>query len=234
MNKIKLTNMSLKNPYLLLLVPIGFSILAYTGYGFEFQLAVAASSIVIIALVYRNQIKSFKDTFYIIGALVFSMGGDWFLSNKGDSSIMFAAGIGLFFFAHLGYLIFALINGGINKTLAISLLVGYVLFFIFVLTPAIDENILLISTLIYLLISCVSVGAAAGTKFPKVVKWAYFSGIAFVLISDTIIAFKEFLAYDELNFLILPTYYAAHICITFALIARIRKPINLKVSTHTK
>lgn len=214
--------MPFKNPYLLLLVPLVCSVLAYTGYGFEFQLAVAASSIGIIALVYWKNLKSYKDIFYIIGALIFSMGGDWFLVNKGDSYIMFAAGIGLFFFAHLGYLVFALINGRIIRTLTILMLVGYVLFFILVLFPAIDEKLVLIFTLVYLLISCVSVGAAAGTNFPKVVRWAYFSGIALILISDTFISFKEFLAYDELNFLIMPTYYAAHISITFALIGRIR------------
>uniref|UniRef100_UPI003218021C lysoplasmalogenase n=1 Tax=uncultured Draconibacterium sp. TaxID=1573823 RepID=UPI003218021C len=215
--------MSIKNPFLLLLIPLVCSVLAYTGYGFEFQLAVAASCIGIIFITYWKKIKSFSDIFYVIGALVFSMGGDWFLSNKGDSFMMFAAGIGLYFFAHLGYLIFALINGKIHKLLLFVLLVVYLAFYVFALYPAIDEKILSVFTFVYLLISCVSVAAAAGTGFLKAAKWSYFAGIVFILLSDTIIAFKEFLSYPELNFLILPTYYAAHICITFALIKRITK-----------
>lgn len=213
-----------KNPiYFMLIVPILFSLLAYTGYGFEFQLAVPASCIVIIALAYRRRMRASADIFYIIGAFVFSMGGDWFLVNKGDSFVMFAAGIGLYFFAHLCYLIFALINGKIHKVSLIGLLVIYLAFYVFILYPAIDEKILSVFSLVYLLISCASVAAAAGISLYKPSKWAYLAGIIFILLSDTIIAFKEFLAYDELNFLILPTYYAAHICITFALVGRTKK-----------
>jgi hypothetical protein len=41
-----------------------------------------------------------------------------------------------------------------------------------------------------------------------------------ILFSDTIIALKEFTGYNELNFLILPTYYLAHISITFSVMHR--------------
>ncbi|MCE4565899.1 lysoplasmalogenase [Maribellus sp. CM-23] len=213
--------MSIKSSFLLLLIPLVCSVLAYTGFGFEFQVAVPTSCIAIIALLYWKRMKSFTDIFYIIAAFVFSIGGDWFLVNKGDSFIMFAAGIGLFFFAHLCYLIFAIINGKINRISLVLLLIIYLLFYIFALFPAIEEKVLSMFTLVYLLISCISVAAAVGTNLYKPARWAYLIGILFILISDTIIAFKEFLAYPELNFLILPTYYAAHICITFALIVRI-------------
>ena len=215
--------MSSKYLFLSLLIPLVCSVLAYTGYGFEFQLAVAASCIGIITIAYWKRIKSFADISFVIGALVFSMGGDWFLSTKGDNFMMFATGIGLFFFAHLGYLIFALANGKLNRTLLYVLLAIYLSFYVFALYPAIDEKILSVFSFVYLLISCVSVAAAAGTNLPKAAKRSYFAGIVFILLSDTIIAIKEFLSYPDLNFLILPTYYAAHICITFALIERITK-----------
>lgn len=215
--------MSSRYLFLSLLIPLVCSVLAYTGYGFEFQLAVAASSALIILVAYRGQTKQYSDIFYIIAALIFSMGGDSFLAHKGDNFMLFAAGIGLFFFAHLGYLIFALANGKLHRAVLYILLIIYLTFYAFALYPAIDEKILSLFSFVYLLISCVSVAAAAGTNFSKVTKRAYLIGILFILISDTIIAFKEFLSYPELNFLILPTYYAAHICITFALIERITK-----------
>jgi hypothetical protein len=39
-------------------------------------------------------------------------------------------------------------------------------------------------------------------------------------LSDTIISFNEFLGYRELNSLILPTYYLAHLTITTSLLLR--------------
>jgi len=54
------------------------------------------------------------------------------------------------------------------------------------------------------------------------VKWSYFAGVTLILFSDTIISLNEFTSCAALNFLILPTYYAAHISITFALIKRIK------------
>lgn len=74
--------------------------------------------------------------------------------------------------------------------------------------------------LVYLLISCFSLGAAMGIKAVPVIKWAYVFGITMDLFSDTIIAFKEFASFKQLSFLILPTYYLAQISVTFSLIQR--------------
>jgi hypothetical protein len=46
------------------------------------------------------------------------------------------------------------------------------------------------------------------------------AGIVLVVFSDTIISFKEFLDYDGLNWLILPTYYLAHLAITLSILIR--------------
>jgi ABC-type multidrug transport system permease subunit len=153
----------------------------------------------------------------VVGAFLFSIGGDWFLSNRHGELGIFIAGIALFFFAHVGYLLFALLNGKLNRTFTIVLQVCYLSFFFLKLFPAIEDKNLMIAVFIYLLISCFSLGAAAGIRTNPIVKWAYFFGIVMVLFSDTIIAFKEFAAYNVLNYLILPTYYLAQISITFAL-----------------
>ena len=134
--------------------------------------------------------------------------------------MIFSAGIALYLFAHVGYLWFALQNGRMAKLFTIIVLVGYLLFFFLKLYPALDDTVLLIAVLLYLLISCFSLGAAFGIKLAPEIKWSYFAGVTLVLLSDTIIALNEFTSYTSLNFLILPTYYAAHISITFALISR--------------
>jgi uncharacterized membrane protein YhhN len=212
--------MAMKKDYLLLTIPLTMAILAVAGYGFFFKAAVPGSCALILALLFRKHLMSVPDIWFVIAAFLFSIAGDWLLSNKGESFIMFSAGIGLYLFAHLGYLWFALKNGRIHRLFTLVLLAGYLLFFFLKLFPALDDTILLIAVLLYLLISCVSLGAAFGIRLQSWIKWSYFAGVSLVLLSDTIIALNEFTSYGALNFLILPTYYAAHMSITFALLKR--------------
>lgn len=202
------------------LLPLFFSVLAVLGFGFAYKAAVTLSCLLIIFLSLKERITQLSNTWYIILAFVFSIIGDWFLSNKGDSFLMFAAGIGLYFLAHAGYLVYALKNGTLHQVFTGIVLLVYLVFFILVLWPAIEEPVLLAAVLIYLLISCISVGAAVGIRASANEKWSFIAGIILILFSDTIISFKEFTAYQELNYLILPTYYAAHLLITFALVKK--------------
>ncbi len=71
-----------------------------------------------------------------------------------------------------------------------------------------------------MLISCFSLGAAAGMSARAPVKWTFIFGIFLILFSDTIIAFNEFAAYHDLDFVILPTYYLAQISVTLALMMK--------------
>lgn len=210
----------MKRDYILLLIPLVLAIFAVAGYGFFFKAAVPGSCAIILLILFRKQLKTLPDIWFVVAAFLFSIAGDWFLSNKGDSFMMFSAGIGLYLFAHVGYLWFALRNGRIHKLFTIVLLAGYLVFFFIKLYPALDDTVLLIAVLLYLLISCFSLGAAFGIKLPPVVRWSYFAGVTLVLLSDTIIALNEFTSYGALNFLILPTYYAAHMSITYAVIKR--------------
>ena len=206
--------------YSLLLIPIISAILALHYHDFAFKSGVAGGGILILFIMYFNQLRQTKDVWMIFGAFLFSIGGDWFLSNRHGETGMFVAGIALFFFAHVGYLSFALMNGRINKVFTIILLVGYLAFFFLKLFSSIEDKVLMTAALIYLLISCFSLGAATGIKAEPIVKWAYVFGIMMVLFSDTIIAFREFAAYKQLSFLILPTYYLAQISITFAVMRK--------------
>jgi uncharacterized membrane protein YhhN len=212
--------LTIKKPYLLLILPLLLAVFAVAGYGFFFKAAVPGSCAIILVLLFRKQLRAVTDIWFVVAAFLFSIAGDWFLSNKGDSFMMFSAGIGLYLLAHVGYLWFALRNGRIHKLFTVIVLAGYLLFFFVKLYPALDDTVLLVAVLLYLLISCFSLGAAFGIKLTQAVKWSYFVGVTLVLLSDTIIALNEFTSYGALNFLILPTYYAAHISITYALIRR--------------
>jgi len=206
--------------YAMLLIPILSGILALIYNDFIFKSGVSGSCIVILIAQYFRKMNFKSDMLIISGAFVFSIGGDWFLSNRNGDEWILITGILLFFIAHAGYLYFGLLNGQINWRLTIVLLAAYLAFFIFKLYPVIDNQILCLASLAYLLISCFSLGAAAGMNGFQWLRCPYSTGIALILFSDTIIAFKEFLAIHTMDFLILPTYYLAQICITIALICK--------------
>ena len=105
---------------------------------------------------------------------------------------MFVFGIVFFFFAHVGYLFFALMNGRMNRTFTFILLAGYLLFFVLKLYLNINNSILMGLVLAYMIISCISLGAAVGLRTNRVTKGAYVFGIFLILFSDTIIAYREF------------------------------------------
>lgn len=209
--------------FFLLFIPAALAILALNGFGFFFKSGSAGGGILIILLLWFRQLKHSKDIWMIIGAFLFSIGGDWFMSNRQDNTEMFVAGIALFFIAHIGYLMYALMNGRIRWIFTGIVLAGFLVFFWLLLYSSINSRILMFAVLGYLLISCLSMGAAAGIDARPAEKWSFIFGIFLVLFSDTIIAFGEFVGYRELNFLILPTYYAAHLSITFSLIAKKKK-----------
>ena len=209
---------SLYKNYFLLLIPVTLAILALNGFGFFFKSGTAGAGILILVFLYFKKLKHSADVWMIIAAFAFSIAGDWFLSNmKGDSG-MFVTGIALFFIAHVGYLSYALVNGKISWKFTFILLLAYLLFFFLKLYLSFDNSVLMAAALIYLLISCFSLGAAVGINAEPVVRWSYVFGIVMILLSDTIISLKEFVGYNAFNELILPTYYIAHISITFSLV----------------
>ena len=84
---------------------------------------------------------------------------------------MFVAGIALFFVSHVGYLTFALMNGHLNRMYTLLILGAYLVFFFLVLYPGIQNKTLMAAALVYLLISCFSVGAAIGISENSWFKW---------------------------------------------------------------
>ncbi len=206
--------------YSLLLIPAISAILALLHFGFVFKSGTAGAGILILLFLYFKKLPQAKDILMLMAAFAFSIVGDWYLSNMRGSTNMFVAGIAFFFFAHLGYLLYALMNGKVKWKFSLIFLTAYLVFFFLELFPTFNDSILMLAALIYLVISCLSLGAAIGLSGNPVSKWAYVFGIFLILFSDTIIAYKEFVGYNELNFLILPTYYLAHIAIVFSIIKK--------------
>jgi len=213
--------------YVLLGVSVILAILGVSTANFIFKSGTAGMGILIILILYAQFKKSAKDTWMILGAFLFSIIGDWFLSNMNGDSLMFVKGIALFFLAHVGYLLYALFNGRIKGMFTVILLAAYLVFFFLVLYPTFTDVPLMIASLVYLLISCFSLGAAMGMKGDPTAKRSFIFGVVLIIFSDTIIAFKEFVDYHTFDFLITPTYYLAHIFITFSLIKRFESNVPI-------
>ena len=219
-----MNNLSGKNKWALglLLIPLISAILALNHFGFLFKSGVAGGGILILLYLHGKQLKQSNDIWAIVGAFLFSIGGDWFLSNRNGEELLFIGGIALFFVAHVGYLTFALMNGHLNRFYTLLILGVFLALFFLILYPGIENKTLMMAAFFYLLISCFSLGAAIGISDRTWFKGLYVFGIGLVLFSDSIIALREFAKFKELAFLILPTYYLAQISITASLIVRQR------------
>lgn len=206
--------------FALLIVPLLSGILALCHFGFPFKAGVAGSGILILGWIYSGELKHNQDVLAIFAAFLFSIIGDWFLSNRNNENSRFIMGIAMFFVAHTGYLTFGLLNGKLNRVLMAAILIVYLTFFLLVLSPGIRSDALMAAALCYLLISCFSLGAALGVKGKSGFRWLFIFGIVLVLFSDTLIALREFAKFGSLDFLVLPTYYLAQISVAAALIYR--------------
>ena len=210
---------SYMKPWLVILVMAqAVSAIIATGTDiFIFKIGVAAIGSIILSITYFNQLMKVLDIWVVILAFVCSMMGDYFLSHMSADNSMFIIGISLYLTAHVGYLIFSLLNGAIRWKVTTLIAMAFLIFYYLTLYPNILDKTLAFTVLFYLLVSCVSLGAAMGIKAIPNIKTPYLIGIALILFSDTIISLKEFISYYSLNFLLLPTYYLAQIFITIAL-----------------
>jgi uncharacterized membrane protein YhhN len=203
----------------LLLVPVACAVTASIQYNYWVHAAIPVACAVLVGCLSPKEISRTK--WLLIAALAFSIAGDWALKHREGDVRMFVWGIGLFFVAHAGFLAFCLRNGKIQWKLLALLAAGYGVFFAWKLLPAIPDVTLLTAVLCYVLISCLSLAAAPGLRLSRSARWLFTAGIACIVFSDTLIACCEFLHICGLyKILMMPTYYAAHILITAAVIIR--------------
>jgi uncharacterized membrane protein YhhN len=151
--------------------------------------------------------------------LCFSAAGDWFLFYKGRGEAYFLGGIASFFCAHLGYLVFASRRGRLDWRVLGILLGVYLLYYVVCLRPAIKSVELALAVLFYLLISCVVFSTAWGMRMGAQLRWPFITGVGLIVFSDTLISFSEFLRWKRGDWLILPTYYLAQLCVSWTVLA---------------
>lgn len=159
----------------------------------------------------------------VVAAFLLSAAGDAFLSCRAGRESWFLAGIVLFFGAHLGYLAFAWQRGRLQRTVLAALCCVFLPYYVFWLRPSIASSALALAVLGYLLISCVVWSAACGLRLPWRVKWPYVAGIGLLVFSDTLISFSEFLGWRHANALILPTYYLAHVGVSWTVLGEVAR-----------
>lgn len=206
--------------YLLLIPAIAAAIALSTG-RLPFKLAVAGLCALVLLDHMRRQGQLRQVRFLaVVAALGMSMVGDYFLSSRRGHPHYFECGIAAFFVAHVGFLRYALANGGINKPALGLLLLVYLPYFGLVLLPAIEGGVLRLAVLLYLTVSCVGLAAAFGMRRPPTAKALYITGIFSIVFSDTLISFSEFLHCRSFNALVLPTYYLAHLAVTASILIR--------------
>ena len=131
---------------------------------FIFKIGVAAIGSIILSITYFNQLMKVLDIWVVILAFVCSMMGDYFLSHMSADNSMFIIGISLYLTAHVGYLIFSLLNGAIRWKVTTLIAMAFLIFYYLTLYPNILDKTLAFTVLFYLLVSCVSLGAAMGIK----------------------------------------------------------------------
>jgi len=158
---------------------------------------------------------------WVAAAFMASAAGDYLLATKGTRAGRFAWGIGAFLAAHAGYLVFSLLEGSM-KWLSLTMLLAIFLPYYFgTLRRSIDSRLLSGASLVYLVLSCVTLAAALGTRLAPPSSALFAAGIALILVSDLIISFVEFLRWKEVGWLILPTYYLAHLAIVLSFLVRL-------------
>ena len=203
--------------FAVLLIPVLFAVFAVKGWGFIFRAGVSASCAIIVWFMMRQSTGHGK--WYLIAALLISIGGDWFMSHIRGVPVRFIYGVCLFLVAHLGFIGICLKNGRINRYVLFPLLTAYLIFFFVALRPAISHPVEFIAILAYLIISCFSFAFATGLRLTFPTKLIFSFGIALLVFSDTLIAMKNFVGHKDFAFLILPTYFASHIVITLAIMS---------------
>lgn len=206
----------------MLLLPCGCAIAAtFTG-NIVAKLGVALSCALLLWI--ATTLHHPKGVGWILIAFLLSAVGDGFLSYRAGRESYFIAGITFFFLAHASFLTFALYHGRMRPWVLGGLLFVYLPYYVLYLRPSTSSLALSLSVLLYLLISCCTLSVATGTRLPPFTKWSFVAGIVALVFSDTLISLNEFLGWREANFLILPTYYLAHICVTAAAIACATRP----------
>lgn len=206
----------------MILGAVAASGLALATHRIEFKLAVPAlCALAILHLEAR----------WVIGAFALAALGDYYLSTRSGSEARFIAGIAAYLVAHLGYVAHAVSHGRWRPRVLIGSLAVFVPYYLLALAPAIRHPTLRLAVLAYLIVSCLSLSTAAGLRGSRWIRFLFLGGISLIVFSDLLISLKEFLHVRSMDFLILPTYYAALVFIAVSTLLKIQSP-SVPPSSH--
>ena len=208
--------------------PLAVPVVLYTAFAitdiFWFRCAIIVFLLAYVTWLLWTRVPSSirgKNSF-VAAAFFFSIFGDLCLHFDEGRPAVFIAGVALYFIAHLSYIGFSIRNGKINWWIMGALTIFFTLYFIFFLYPNIESIGILIAVFLYILVSCVSVSAAAaiplGKSMDKLAKGLVIGGISSLLFSDFILSLHDFVGISTGYFLMLPTFYLSQMLITAALI----------------
>jgi hypothetical protein len=208
----------------LAIIPLGFAIVASVlRKGFEkenlfFKEGVALSCGLICVWILLFVSPERDGLWLLVMAFVLSPIGDLFLRlRKKDRN--FIIGIVFFWVAHLGFFLYALSQVDFSWVVFGVLLVPflYVFFFVFGSSERFRESrTLAFITLMYVLISCLSVTASVHLRGGAVANWVYLAGIWSLVVSDLFIGLGSFCGHKKRVNLYLGLYYLSHVLVVLA------------------
>ena len=154
----------------------------------------------------------------LTAGLAASLGGDLFLSNRAGTEWRFLAGIGMFAIAHGCFLLHARLRWrSWNRPVAAAAGTAYGIYFLCLACCGEMSPAVFVCAALYAALSLTTLAAAAGRR-RGFSGGAFLAGIGLLLFSDTVISFREFLGWDGIGFLILPTYLLSQVLLTLALV----------------
>jgi uncharacterized membrane protein YhhN len=208
--------------YFSFLIPLFLAIFAVRTDFYPLKAMVTLSCMGIILYAGTVLNGSIKYAQFILAAFALSIGGDYFLSMRGDEkgkkAHYFLYGIFFFFLAHGGYLLFSANEGSLKLSALFILITLFTLYYFLRIYPRIEQLSLKIAVYLYLLISCFSLALVLGFNGSLFTKFCLVTGIGLILFSDAAIGETVFCKNESWSKWILPTYYAAHMVLTLGLV----------------
>lgn len=201
---------------LFFLIPIGCAYMALRTDAFSWRVGITGSCAFLLVILPRARVLS--AGWMVVAALLVSILADFFLDRKQKFRNGYLYGMVGFLVAHILCIVYVCTRFAWNGwvwVVALVLLAVYGFYYFRMAVPHIPQALRLPS-LIYCLVSVLSMTMAVGIVMPAFAKALYILGIACILFSDTLICESDFAGNARGSKLILPTYYACHIAISMA------------------
>ena len=151
----------------------------------------------------------------LAAGLVSSVIGDWYLVHQNGSDKRFISGVVFFFIAHCLFALRSMTRFSFDLkalVVAVILIVLLSFYYLFRLVRSLSDNIK-VPIILYILISIASLYFALSASTVKSAHLVCALGIALILFSDLMIAESKFMRRASAEKLVLPTYYACHVCL---------------------